>query len=65
MLFSHDANTMTYHAYQRILKGQPMPGLCVAPRDLSIGDVIDDVLIIATLSNEGEYEGRVIYLPLR
>lgn len=64
VLFSHDANTMTYHAYQRILQGHPMPGLWVVPRNLPLGDVIADVLIIAALSEEGEYEGRVMYLPL-
>ncbi len=65
VLFSHDANTMTYHAYQRIKEGLPMPGLWIVPRRLPLGDVIDEVLIIATLSEEGEYEGLVRYLPLR
>lgn len=65
VLFSHDANTMTHHAYQRILKGQSMPGLWVVKRDLPLGDVITDVCLIATLSEKGEYEGQVRYLPLR
>ena len=42
-----------------------MPGLWVVPRDLPLGHVIADMLLIATLSEEGEYEGRVEYLPLR
>lgn len=65
MLFSHDANTMTYHAYQRIQKGCHMPGLWIVPRNLPLGDVIKDVIDIASLSNKGEYEGQVMYLPLR
>lgn len=65
VLFTHDANTMTYHAYQRVLKGHPLPGLWIVPHDLPLGDVIADVRMIATLSEEGEYEGQVMYLPLR
>ena len=65
VLFSHDANTMTDHANQRLVKGYPMPGLWIVRRNLPLGDVIADVCIIATLSEEGEYEGQVRYLPLR
>ncbi len=65
VLFSHDANTMTYYAYERIKQGLPMPGLWVVPRRLPLGEVIADLRLIATLSKAGEYEGRVEYLPLR
>ncbi len=64
VLFTHDANTMTYHAIQRIQKGQSMPGLWVVLRRLPLGRVIADVCDIAALSEEGEYEGQVMYLPL-
>jgi hypothetical protein len=46
-------------------KGLPMPGLFVASRDLPIGDVVEDVILIATLSLDCEYEGQVRFLPLR
>lgn len=65
VLLSHDTNTMTKYAYQRIKEGKPMPGLWVVPRDLQLGDVITDVCIVATLSNKGEYDSQVRYLPLR
>lgn len=42
-----------------------MPGLWVVPRGLPLGEVIADVRLIAILSEAGEYEGRVEYLPLR
>jgi hypothetical protein len=65
VLLSHDANTMIEHAKRRLKKGLPMPGLFIAPRDLPIGDVVEDVLLVATLSLDGEYEGQVRFLPLR
>ena len=65
VLFSHDANTMTAYAHRRARENLPMPGLFVAPRDLPIGELVEEVLLVATLSFEGEWEGRVLYLPLR
>jgi hypothetical protein len=42
-----------------------MPGIIEAGQDLPIGRVIDDVLLLANCSFEGEWEGQVIYLPLK
>lgn len=65
VLFTHDVNTMTDHAYRRINEGEPTPGLFAVARDVPIGDAIEDMLLIAEGSFEGEYEGQVRYLPLR
>jgi hypothetical protein len=64
VLFTHDVNTMTACAYQRAKDGQPMPGLFAVPRDVPIGVVIEDMLLIAECSSEDDWEGRVDYLPL-
>ena len=64
VLFSHDANTMAAYAYRRSKEQLAMPGLFVAPRDLRIGDLVEDMLLVATLSFEGEWEGQVRFLPL-
>ncbi len=60
VLFTHDVNTMTAHAYRRTKNGEPMPGLFAVPRKVPTGAAIDDILLIV----EGEYEGRVEYLPI-
>lgn len=65
VLLTHDASTMTHHAYDRVLAGKPMPGIFEISRDVSIGRVIEDVLLLAEYSLEGEWEGQVRYLPLR
>lgn len=64
MLFTHDVNTMTAHAYQRIKDGEPMPGLFAVPRDVPVGIVIEDLLLIAEYGSEEDWQGRVFYLPL-
>lgn len=64
-LLTHDAATITSHAYDRIRAGLAMPGVFEVRPDLPVGPVIEDVLLIALYSRESEWEGQVIYLPLR
>ena len=65
VLLTHDVATMTHHAHERVLAGKPMPGIFEVSRDISVGRVIEDVLLLAEYSLDGEWEGQVRYLPLR
>jgi hypothetical protein len=42
-----------------------MPGIFEVSRDIPINIVIDDILLLAEYSVDGEWEGQVRYLPLR
>jgi hypothetical protein len=64
VLFTHDVRTMTRHAYDRAGSGQSMPGVFEVSTSLSMKTAIDDILIIAEYSLDGEWEGQVRYLPL-
>jgi hypothetical protein len=63
-LVTHDAGTMTRHAYDRVRAARPMPGVFEVSPSVSIGRAIDDLLLIVECSLEGEWEGQVRYLPL-
>lgn len=64
IVVTHDAATLTKYAYDRIRESRPMPGVFEVARDAAIGSVIEDLLLIAQCSVEGEWEGQVRYLPL-
>jgi hypothetical protein len=64
-VLTHDVSTMTRYALDRVRLGHRMPGLFEAGRRVPVASVIDDVVLIATCGLEGEWEGRVTYLPLR
>lgn len=64
MVLSHDVATMVGFAYDRVKAGQPMPGLVEVRRNLALGEAIEDLLLLAHGSEEGEWEGQVLYLPL-
>jgi hypothetical protein len=65
IVLTHDAATLIGFAYARLAAGLAMPGIIEVRQDLPIGLVIDDVLLLVDASLEGEWEGRVVYLPLR
>ena len=64
-LVSHDVSTMVGFAFERVRAGKPMPGLVEVGSDLPLARAIEDLLLIAECGRTGEWEGQVIYLPLR
>ncbi len=42
-----------------------MPGVFEVSRKVSLNDAIEDIILIAECSSEAEWEGLVVYLPLR
>lgn len=65
VLLTHDVRTLPGHAYERIVAGLPMPGVVVASRGTASSQILDDLSLLVQLSRDGEWEGQVLYLPLR
>jgi hypothetical protein len=65
VLLTQDVTTITHHAYERVKAGKSMPGVFEVSRAVPIGTAIEDILLLAECSFEGEWEGQVRYLPLR
>jgi hypothetical protein len=63
ILITHDVNTITYYAYERLMLNEPMPGIIEVPADAPIGKTIEDLILFLSCSLEGEIEGQIIYLP--
>ena len=65
ILITHDTSTMIQSAYDRSRAGDPMPGLLVVPSSFPIGRAVDEIALFATASVDGEWDGQVVYVPLR
>jgi hypothetical protein len=65
VLLTHDVETMTRYAYERVQAGLAMPGVFEITRSVPVGMAIEEILLITEGSLEGEWEGQVQYLPLR
>jgi len=63
VLLTHDVATITAYAYDRVSKGQPMPGVIEVHTIAVIGQVIEDLLLLIECSEDGELEGQIHYLP--
>jgi hypothetical protein len=64
VLLTHDVTTITRYAYERVRAGQSMPGVFEVSRAVPVGRAIEDILLLAEYSLDGEWEGQVRYLPL-
>jgi hypothetical protein len=65
VLLTHDVSTITRFAYERVQEGRPVPGVFEISPAVPVGVAIEDLLLLAGCSLEGEWEGQVRHLPLR
>lgn len=65
VLLTHDVTTMKQYVDERINAGLPMPGVFEVGQQIPIAQVIEDILLLAECSLEGEWAGQIIFLPLR
>ena len=64
ILLTHDQATMPRHAYERVKAGQIMRGVFVVNDRLPTGKIIDEIFLMDSCSQQKEWAGLVIYLPL-
>jgi predicted nuclease of predicted toxin-antitoxin system len=64
LVLTHDVSTMTKWAYRRMVEGKNCPEVLEIASLLSVPRAIEEILIVAECSREGEWEGQVLYLPL-
>ena len=66
VLITNDRNTMVGFAYQRVAAGEPVAGVIATTNDQSIGEAIEDILLIAEcMPGEEIKEQVVVFLPFR
>ena len=64
ILLTHDLDTMTKFANERIAQGLPTAGVIFIHDTLPIAKVIDDLMAILGASEATEWENRTEFLPL-
>jgi predicted nuclease of predicted toxin-antitoxin system len=64
ILLTHDRATMPDFAYNRLVRGEPMAGMFVINDRMPIRQAIDELLLLVDCSEQAEWKGVVLYLPL-
>lgn len=65
VLLTHDVSTMAAEAEKLIRSGTLPAGVLAIGRAVPVSLAIEDILLLAECSDEAEWEGQIVYLPLR
>lgn len=65
IVVTHDVTTSSVFAFDRVAAGLPMPGVVEIPKTVPMGQIIDELILIAGASKPDEWKDKVRYLPLR
>ncbi len=64
LLVTNNRKSMPVHLAGHIAQGGHVPGIFILNDKLTIGQNIDDLILIAEASFEGEYQDQIVHLPL-
>lgn len=63
IVVTHDRKTMPVHAAQLMSKGETIAGLFVVPRSMPMHQVLEDLQLMITCSENDEWVNVIRYLP--
>jgi predicted nuclease of predicted toxin-antitoxin system len=64
ILLTKDKSTMSNFAYNRMQEGLKMPGVILITRNLSIGEIIENLILLIECTTENEFENRIYPIPV-
>lgn len=64
IVLTHDRATMPHYAYGRVALGETMPGVFIFDDRIGVGQAIEEILLMVACTEQAEWNGRVVYLPL-
>lgn len=63
-LITRNRKSMPEHLLQHLEAGHHIPGILTIRPKASLGEIIEDLLLIWELSEEDEYQDQIIHIPL-
>jgi len=64
ILISRNRSTMSQHLLEHLETGRHVPGILILRPRVSIGRIIEELLLIWETTYCNEYQDRIIYIPL-
>ncbi len=64
MLVTNNRTSMPVHLADHIAEGRHVPGIFILNPKLSMGQNIDELILIAEGSFDNEYQDQIVNLPL-
>ncbi len=64
LLLTNNRKSMPIHLTDHIAQCRHVPGILILNPDLSIGQTLDELILIAEASFDDEYQDQIVHLPL-
>lgn len=64
VLVTNNRKSMPRHLRDHIAQGRHVPGIIIINDDMSVGDTIEQLILIWGAAKENEYRDIMLYLPL-
>ncbi len=64
IVLTHDRSTLPEFAAKRLFAGDKVPGVFILNDRFPVGQSIQEILLLDACSDQAEWRGRVVYLPL-
>ncbi len=64
IVLTHDRATMSDHAYERMATGGVVAGVFILNDRLPVGRAIEEILLLAECTEQAEWIGRAVHVPL-
>ena len=64
VLITNNRKSMPVHLTEHIAQGRHIPGVITLNPDMSVGETINELILIAEATLEDEYQDRIVYLPV-
>lgn len=64
VLVTNNRKSMPRHLADHLALGRHIPGILVINPALTMGELLDELVLIAGASDENEYHDLILYLPL-
>jgi hypothetical protein len=64
IILTHDRATMSDYAYERVAAGEEMAGVFILNDRLPVGRAIDEILLMVGCTEQAEWNGRAVHVPL-
>jgi len=64
LLLTNNRKSMPAHLAEHLAAGHHVPGILVLDETRSMGEIVAELILIAQVSREDEYQDRIVYLPI-
>jgi hypothetical protein len=65
ILVTNNRTSMPPHLTEHMTQGRHVPGIFILNPNMSIGETIDELILIAQASRDDEYQDYITHLPLK